>query len=226
MTDFLEEKSRFIEAAIYKLEQQCPVGHLSSCLSCISILTSLYYDSETLFDYEKDIFIFGKGHAGATLYPILVDLGYIEEAELLKYTLPEGLLKLYPDPSIPGFHFITGSLGNSLGYAAGLALAHNPNKKVFVLLGDAELYEGVIWESLLFISHHQLNNLSIIIDRNGTSILGKTEHLLKLEPLESKFRSFGFFVQKTDGTSFQELRSIFSRKQSCPHVIIVNTTTN
>ena len=127
----------------------------------------------------------------------MADLGYFDQAELGKYCTPEGILRLHADASIPGCPYVGGSLGNALGYAAGAA--YQSDQEVYIILGDAELYEGAIWESLIFIAHHNLKNLHIIVDRNGLGILGATEELLKLEPLADKFTSFGFEVATIDG---------------------------
>ena len=94
---------------------------------------------------------------------------------------------------------------------------------MYTLVGDAELYEGSVWETLIFVAHHNINNLRIIIDRNSMGILGKTEELLKLEPLEDKFASFGLDVITVDGHSFDELRDVFSENPTRPQVVIANT---
>ena len=181
----------------------------------------MYYDGETSFNHNEDIVIYSKGHGSPTVYPILVDKGYIKEEELEKYCRPDGMLRLHADHSIPGCYFVGGSLGNGIGYAAGLA--YGSGKNVYAILGDAELYEGSVWESLMFIAHHQINNLHIIVDRNKMGILGKTEELLKLEPLKEKFESFGFEVCEVNGHNFEELRAALSMKDDKPRVIIANT---
>jgi len=219
----LNKKAKQIRKNIFQFKTQSGAGHLASCLSCVDIATSLYYDNKTAFDHKNDILIFGKGHGSPVVYPILVDLGYFPASELEKYCKPEGILRLHADESIPGCYFVGGSLGNGLGYAAGLAHGYK-NKRVYVILGDAELYEGSIWESLIFIAHHKLTNLHIIIDRNGMGILGKTEELLKLEPLADKFKSFGFTVKTIDGHNFNELQAAFSDHSNLlPQVTIANT---
>lgn len=218
----LEKTAKSVRKRIFQFTTKSGWGHLASSLSCVDILASLYYDAKTIFDHKKDILIFGKSHGSPAVYPILVDVGYVAEAELEKYCTPEGLFRMHADGTIPGCHFVGGSLGNGIGYAAGLA--YKSDKNIFVLLGDAELYEGSIWESLMFISHHKLNNLHIVVDRNGLGILGKTEELLKLEPLEEKFRSFGFETRSVDGHSFAELREAFSvQSRDKPQVVIAKT---
>lgn len=218
----LERIAKSVRKRIFQFTTKSGFGHLASSLSCVDILVSLYYDEKTVFNHKKDILIFSKTHGSPVIYPVLVDFGYVEEAELGKYSTPEGILRMHADGSIPGCHYVGGSLGNGLGYAAGLA--YKSNNEVFVLLGDAELYEGSIWESLMFISHNKINNLYVVVDRNGLGILGKTEELLKLEPLADKFKSFGFEVHTVDGHDFGELREVFSlTKPSKPIAVIANT---
>ena len=217
----LEKNAKSVRKRIFEFKTRTKFGHLASCLCCVDILVSLYRDSQTIFNPEEDIFLFSKGHGSPSIYPILADLNIIDESELDKYCEPEGTLRLHADHTIPGCHFIGGPLGNGLGYGAGFA--YGSNKNVYVLVGDAELYEGSIWETLIFVSHHNINNLRIIIDRNSMGILGKTEELLKLEPLEDKFKSFGLDVVTIDGHNFDDLRKVFSKKTEKPQVIIANT---
>lgn len=217
----LETLAKQVRREIFKFKTKTGIGHLASCLSCVDILISLYYDKKTPFNHEKDIVLFSKAHGSPSVYPILADLGYFEKEELDKYCTPEGALRLHSDASIPGCYHVGGSLGNGLGYAAGLA--YDNDKDVYVILGDAELYEGCIWESLIFIAHHNLKNMHLIVDRNQMGILGKTEDLLRLEPLRQKFESFGFKTLTVDGHNFDELREAFLIVGDSPKVIIADT---
>lgn len=221
MNEKLEKIAKSVRRRIFDFKTSSGVGHLASSLSVVDILVSLYYDDINGFDPKKDILIFSKAHGSPAIYPILVDKGLIPTDELDKYCRPEGILRLHSDASIPGCHFVGGSLGNGIGYASGLA--YKNNKKVFVILGDGELYEGSVWESLTFISHHNLNNMTLIVDRNKFSILGDTEKLLRLEPLEEKFKSFGFNVNEIDGHDFTQLKLAFSVISFTPHIVIANT---
>ena len=218
----LEQKSKYCRYELFKFKTSSGSGHLVSSLSCVDILVSLYYDPLINFDKNNDIIIFGKAHGSPAVYPILADLGFFDKSELDKYCQPGGILKLHADKSIPGCHFVGGSLGNGLGHAAGIAMV-NKNINVYCLLGDAELYEGSIWESLLFIAHHKINNLTIVIDRNKYAILGPTESLLKLEPLDKKFEAFNFDVLTIDGHNFDELRNAFVDVTNSPKIIIAKT---
>jgi len=218
----LEEIAKFVRKEIFKFKTKTGNGHLASCLCTADIVVSLYYDIQTPFNHKEDILIFSKAHGSPVIYPILSDLGYFDSDELEKYCTPDGILRLHSDQSIPGCFFVGGSLGNGIGYASGLAFADR-NKKIYVVLGDAELYEGSVWETLMFISHHNLNNIKLIIDRNQLGILGATEELLKLEPLSNKFEAFGFDTLVVDGHNFSELRGAFNKNSEKPIAIIANT---
>ena len=218
----LHSKSQEVRKKIFKFKTQTGNGHLASCLCTVDIATSLYYDDKTKFNHEEDILIFSKAHGSPVIYPILADLGYYPQDELDKYCTPEGILRLHSDQSIPGCHFVGGSLGNGIGYATGVAMA-NRDTNVYVVLGDAELYEGAVWETMMFITHHNLTNIRLIVDRNQLGILGSTEELLKLEPLADKFRSFGFDTHTVDGHDFDALRGVLNIEGDKPLAIIADT---
>lgn len=218
----LEKIAKSVRKEIFKFKTRTGNGHLASCLSTVDVIVSLYYDEKTPFDHKKDILLFSKAHGSPVVYPILADLGYYPKDELDKYCTPEGILRLHSDQSIPGCYFVGGSLGNGIGYAAGLAMARK-DKQVYVVLGDAELYEGAVWETLMFINHHNLNNMTLIIDRNQLGILGATEELLKLEPLADKFISFGFETLVVDGHNFDEIQKSFNHLSTQPKAIIFDT---
>jgi len=217
----LEKIAKSVRRRIFKFKTETGKGHLASCLSLVDLLVSMYYDEKTNFNHKEDIVIYSKGHGSPSVYPILADFGYIDDDELAKYCQPEGKLRLHADKSIPGCHFVGGSLGNGIGYAAGLA--YGTGKNVYAILGDAELYEGSVWETLMFVAHHKINNLYMIVDRNKMGILGKTEELLKLDPLKEKFESFGLEVHEVDGHNFDELRKVLSIKSDNPKMIIADT---
>jgi transketolase len=222
MNHFLEEKAKKTRLEVFKFKTSSGVGHLASSLSCVDVVTSLYYDENVNFDPHKDYLIFSKAHGSPAVYPILADLDFFEVSELEKYCKPGGILKLHSDASIPGCHFVGGSLGNGIGYAAGIALAQK-DKKVFVILGDAELYEGSVWETLIFIAHHKLNNIVLVVDRNKYGILGATEEMLKLESIKDKFISFGFDALEIDGHNFDDLRKSLTYTSEKPVAIIAKT---
>jgi transketolase len=218
----LEAKAKEVRREIFDFKTRTGIGHLATSLSCVDMLISWFYDNETTFDHTKDIVLFGKAHGSPSIYPILAEFGYYPKDELDKYCTPDGILRLHSDGSIPGCHFVGGSLGNGIGYASGLAFA-NRDRDVYIIMGDAELYEGSVWESLIFIAHHKLTNLKIIVDRNGMGTIGETEKLLKLEPLKEKFEGFGFHVNTIDGHDFDDLRSVYSKDNTKVEVTIAET---
>lgn len=222
MKGFLEEKARLTRRTIFDMKTRSGSGHVPTSLSCVDILVSLYYDKKTLFDPKQDVLMFGKAHGSPAVYPILADLGFFDKKELDKYCAPEGILRLHSDWTIPGCYFVGGSLGNGIGYLSGLAFAEKA-KNYYMILGDAELYEGSVWESLVFIAHHNLHNVTLIVDRNGMGTIGETEKMLKLEPLSGKFKAFGLDVATINGHNFDELRATFSKKSTQPRVVIANT---
>lgn len=222
MNKVLKDKAKYIRREIFKFKTSSGVGHLASSLSCVDIITSLYYDDDVIFNPKSDYLIFSKAHGSPSVYPILADLGFFDKDELNKYCQPNGILRLHSDGSIPGCHFVGGSLGNGIGYASGLAKAQK-DKNIYVILGDAELYEGSVWETLIFIAHHNLKNITLIVDRNKYGILGGTEELLRLEPLAKKFEAFGFETVEIDGHDFDSLRNAFVSETDKPKAIIANT---
>jgi transketolase len=222
MNEELKLIAKKVRLEVFKFKTSSGTGHLASSLSCIDIVTSLYYDDKVEFDPKNDFLIFSKAHGSPAVYPILADLGFYDQSELEKYCKPNGILRLHSDSTIPGCHYVGGSLGNGIGYAAGLALGDR-SKKVFVILGDAELYEGSVWETLIFISHYNLTNIVLIVDRNKYGILGSTEETLRLEPLKEKFEAFGFNTLEIDGHDFDDLRTSLSHKSEKPIAIIAKT---
>lgn len=222
MISTLTQYAKQVRFEIFKFKTNSGYGHLASCLSCVDILVSLYLDSESRFDIEHDRVIFSKGHGSPAVYPILSGLGFFSQNELDKYCQKDGILRLHADYSIPGCFYVGGSLGNGIGFGAGLALAR-PWQHFYIILGDAELYEGSVWESLMFINHHQLTNITLIVDRNRFGILGETEKTIKLEPLEDKFSSFGFEVTRIDGHDLDSLRKFFAGKEVKKRILIADT---
>lgn len=207
-------------------------SHIGSIYSCVEIITILFKEFLKLNkkNYKKkkrNKLILSKGHAAAGLYAALAGVGIINKKELTLHCKNGSYMSGHASNSVPGVDFSSGSLGQGLGFAAGIALSNKKaklNYKVYCILSDGELNEGSIWEALLFISHHRLNNLDIIIDRNFYQSIKTTEKTLALEPLDQKLVSFGFHVLKGDGHSFNFLRKALKIKTKLPKVIIAKTT--
>ena len=228
----LNDKSVYIRQSILEAIYHSGKGHIGGAFSCTDILVSLYYGGILKYDSknpkwnQRDRFILSKGHAAIALYAILADTGYYSSSELRLFN-SGGLLGEHPDTNIPGIEINSGSLGHGLGVGAGMALAAKLDKKdyiTYVLLGDGECYEGSIWEAAMFASHHNLDNLITIIDRNGLCIHGLTEEIIALDPLEKKFEAFGFSVTIINGHNFDEILStLSSNKSKKPKLIIADT---
>lgn len=210
------------------------LGHLGGSLSCIDILTVLYFRTlnislELLEDSIRDRFILSKGHASVGLYSILTLKGIIDESLLSTFRRNGSILAGHPEPGIPGIEHGTGSLGHGLSVGIGMALAAKMDKKpykTYVILGDGELQEGSIWEAALSAAHHKLDNLIAIVDRNKLQIDGNTEDILRLGNLNEKWASFGWSVRTINGHSMVELIDTLdsiSFEDKKPSLIIANT---
>lgn len=232
----LKKKAYEIRKKILETCIRAGTGHVTSSMSCVEIMVTLYYGGIMNFDPknpnwpQRDRFIVSKGQASPALYTILADLGYFDAKELDRFAQKNGKFGVHLQKDVPGAELTVGSLGQGFGIAAGIALGAKMNRElymVYTLLGDGECYEGSIWETAMFASHYRLNNLVAIVDRNYLCVTDFTENLIALEPLEKKWESFGWNVRRIDGHSFPELlgslRDVKSRKSSKPLVIIADT---
>ncbi len=209
----LENKAREIRIHIINMIYEAGSGHPGGSLSCVDILTAIYYFSlrHNPLDpnwMERDRFILSKGHAAPALYAVLADLGYFPMKELHSLRKMGSLLQGHPDIRIPGVDVSSGSLGQGLSIGCGIALAgklDNREYRVYTLLGDGECDEGLIWEAAMLASHYKLDNLTAIIDRNGLQIDGPTEKIMRLEPIAGKWKAFGWNVIEIDGNRMIEI---------------------
>ena len=236
LVGFLNEKSRWVRKETLNIHRITKEPRLASSLSCVEIFVVLYYGKIIKFNSsdvkwgKRDRFIISKSHGSIALYPILADLGYVDKKELTKVCKEGSLLGAIPDPNIPGFETINGSLGHGLGVACGIAMAlrrKKRNEKVFVLLGDGELYEGSVWEAIMFAGEHKLDNLIVIIDNNKACMLDYCKNVLDLEPLDKKFKVFRWETKTVDGHDVTQLHNAlkqFKEQKNCkPKVLIANT---
>ena len=231
----LESKSKWLRRTCFEMLLSANQGHPGSILSQIEILISLYYGGiikyfkNEPYHPDRDKIIISKGHAAMSLYPIFADIGYFDKEELKKFGRSDSMLKLFGNISIPGIDCTSGSLGHGLGVGCGFAYsAKMKNAKIntFIILSEGEMYEGSIWESALFASHHSLDNLIVILDRNRNIILGDTEDCLALEPIKDKWASFGFQVEDVDGHSITDIIDTFikfDKTKDKPKLLIANT---
>jgi len=234
--DELGRKANWVRNQILEMIVSANKGHIGGAFSCADILVTLYYGGILRLNpnnpnwSERDRFILSKGHSCTALYVILADLGFFPISELNSYCQKGSMLGGHPDRNIPGIEADTGSLGHGLGIAAGLTLSAKIDKKDYmtiVLLGDGECHEGSVWEAAMFAGHHQLHNLVAIVDRNRQCVTDFTEDCVHLEPLDDKWRAFGWDVKTINGHSFEELLDAFKdfrySKSSRPLAIIANT---
>lgn len=233
---FLEEKALWVRRKALEMAVAANAGHLGGSFSCADIMVALYYGG--ILDVcpnhprwpERDRFILSKGHSSLALYPILADLGFFPMSELDSFAQRGCTLGINPDIYTPGVEMNTGSLGHGLGVGAGMALAGKINRKDFctvVLLGDGECYEGSIWEAALFAAHHELNRLVAIVDYNGLAATDFTKNIIRQEPIEDKWKAFGWNTVSINGHSFPEilqtLKNIHNPKSNKPLAIIAKT---
>ena len=231
----IETISLDLKKKILEISYKKKAHHIGSCLSCIDILTALYFGFMKVKNNQikkNDRFIMSKGHAALSYYLVLMKLKFFSEKFLLnEYLTNNGKLGGHPDMNIKlGIDFSSGSLGNGISVAAGMAYAHKADKqknKVFTLIGDGECNEGIVWETALFAGHHKLNNLFVIIDYNKLQGFGSTNKILNLEPLKSKFQSFNWNVAQVNGHNINKiiksLKKLNKKKNNKPNLIIANT---
>lgn len=209
-------------------------GHPGGSLSCVEILMVLYYYKLRVRPYEpnwpgRDKFIMSKGHASPALYTVLASRGFFNVEEFKSYRKFGGLLQGHVHSSVPGVELSTGSLGQGLSVAGGLAMAGKLRKaefNVYCLMGDGEIQEGSVWEAAMTANQYKLNNLCAIIDANGVQQNGPVEEIKSEKPLPDKWKSFGWQVIEADGHDFQSLFSAFDcfgTENQKPVMIIAHT---
>lgn len=209
-------------------------GHPGGSLSCTDILTYLYFKEMNINPKNpkmenRDRLVLSKGHAAPALYAVLAQRGYFDEKELLNLRQIGSILQGHPDlKKIPGVDMSTGSLGQGVSAAAGMALSakHFGNSfRVFAILGDGEIEEGQVWEAAMFASSKKLNNLVLFIDNNNLQIDGTVEEVNSPYPIDKKFEAFGFNVITIDGNDFDEIESALNKAKNSdkPVAIIAKT---
>ncbi len=233
----LEHIARELRKDIMITAYRGGAGHLASAFSAVEIMTALYFGGILSYDREnpdwenRDKVIVSKGHASLVLYSVLKRIGYLTQEELATFCQPGSVLGGEPKyGDIPGVEATTGSLGHGLSFAAGIAMAHkldNKTSRVYVLLGDGECQEGSVWEAALSAAHHQLDNLTVILDRNQLQAMGDTEDILRLESLKEKWQGFGWVVTEADGHNIGELVQALQKDRAlvkeCPRILIAKT---
>lgn len=210
-------------------------GHPGGSLSAADIFTYLYFkemnvDPKNPHWEDRDRFVLSKGHCCPSLYATLALKGYFDWEELTSLRHVGAMLQGHPDmKGTPGIDMSTGSLGQGVSAACGMALAaklDNKSYRTYTVLGDGEVEEGQVWEAAMFASHNKLDNLVIIVDQNGLQIDGTVEEVAGIEPLDKKFESFGFEVIKIDGHDFTQIASALDKAKTVkgkPTAILAKT---
>ena len=233
--NFLQTKSTDLRKDIVKMICKSKSGHPGGSLSVIDILTALYYDVMNIDvanpkKEDRDRFVLSKGHAAPALYAVLADKGYINK-ELLGTLRQFGSpLQGHPDmKKISGVDISTGSLGQGLSVANGMALAsrlQNIPYRVYVAMGDGELQEGQVWEAAMTSAQYKLDNLTAFVDYNNLQIDGNVSDIMNVASVEDKFKAFGWNVLTIDGHNFQEILDAVEKAKECkgkPTMIVANT---
>ncbi|MBO8129093.1 MAG: transketolase [Peptococcaceae bacterium] len=210
----LEEKARQIRRHVISMLGAAGSGHPGGSLSAADIVTALYFkvmrvDAQNSRWPDRDRFVLSKGHAAPVLYAALAEKGFFPLDELNGLRKLGSPLQGHPDMrKVPGVEMSTGSLGQGLSAASGMALAGKLDGKdyrVYVLLGDGELQEGQVWEAAMAASHYGLDNLTAFIDYNGFQIDGPVEEVMSIDPVAEKWRAFGWHVISIDGHDFGQI---------------------
>ncbi|MBP3255473.1 MAG: transketolase [Clostridia bacterium] len=237
MTDVEELKkiANQVRIDIVNMVYEAKSGHPGGSLSIADILTVLYFnqmniDEKNPKSAQRDRFVLSKGHCAPALYSILIEKGYVPREELKKFRSVEGILQGHPDMNkVPGVDMTTGSLGQGLSVANGMALAskmEHEGYRVYCMLGDGEIEEGQVWEAAMTSNKYKLDNLCAIVDYNGLQIDGKVTEVKGLDDLEGKFKSFGFNTIVIDGNNIEQIIDGFNSAKLCkgkPSVIIAKT---
>jgi transketolase len=227
--------SREIRADALRATTEAGSGHPGGSLSATDIIVTLYWgvlrhDPRNPGWPDRDRFILSKGHAAPALYAVLAKRGYFPREQLHHLREHESMLQGHPDATrTPGVEVSSGSLGNGLSIASGIASAlklDGRGSRVYVLLGDGECDEGLVWEAAMFAAHRRLDNLTAIVDRNGLQIDGPTEKVVSIEPIADKWAAFNWHVICVNGHDYAQLQAAFEEAKKTtgkPTVIVADT---
>ncbi len=230
----LKIKSVTYRKKILQYITNAKAGHTGGSLSCIDILNVLYNEiinvnPENFSLPDRDRYIQSKGHCVEALYVVLADKGFFAEEELNTLCRYQSHFIGHPTKKIIGVEQNTGALGHGLSLSVGTAIAaklDNKNFKVFTLMGDGELPEGSNWEAALTAAHYKLDNLCAIVDKNTLQITGATKDVCNTDPLDEKWKSFGWSVKEVNGNDVEALKNILQTlpfEKDKPSLLIANT---
>ena len=211
-------------------------GHIGGCFSVIDLMVSIYsnflkFDSNNPNWPERDYLILSKGHCCLALYAILNHFNFFDDDVLKKYSINGGIVGGHPKKGdAPGIEATTGSLGHGLGLGNGIALGVKKNKKnnkIFIVMSDGEMNEGSVWESVLFAAQQKLKNIYVILDNNNQISLDSLDNILSIEPIDEKFRDFGWNVERINGHDHNQIHNaleiLTQNKIDKPNILIADT---
>ena len=231
----LEKIAAEVRVGVVKAIHNAGSGHPGGLLSAADIVTALYF-SEMNVDPKnpkmegRDKFILSKGHAGPVQYSALALKGYFPVEDFMTLRKLGSKFQGHPDMNkVPGIEMSTGSLGQGFAAAGGMAIANKLNNdpgRIYVLLGDGEIQEGIVWEAAMSAAHYKLDNMVGILDYNGLQIDGRNEDVMTVAPVADKFRAFGWNVLEINGHDFEEILDAFAKARECkgkPTMIVAKT---
>jgi transketolase len=229
--DELQELSRQIRIDVVKSVGAAKSGHVGGSVSCAEILATLYFDamrSDPALPAEaRDKCVLSKGHAAPALYSVLAHRGYFPREELLSLRQLGSRFQGHPDmKKTPGVDASTGSLGQGVSIAVGMALGarlKGSAQKIFALVGDGEAQEGQFWEAMMAAAHFRLSNLTVIMDNNGLQIDGANDDIMSLGDIQAKLAAFGFHVIEVDGHDIRDLLAAYAARSLQPKFILAHT---
>ena len=234
-TQELSKVCRQVRRDIITMTANAGSGHPGGSLSAVELMTSVFFnhmrvDPSNPHDPDRDRFVLSKGHAAPALYSVLANRGFFPVDELKTLRHIGSRLQGHPNMNLtPGVDMSTGSLGQGVSTAAGMALGAKRlgnGVRVYTLLGDGEIEEGQVWEAMMFASHYKLDNLLVFVDNNNLQIDGAVSDVMSPYPIDEKFAAFGLFVQTVDGHDFDAIDAAVKRaeqEKGRPSAIVLKT---
>ena len=231
----LELHANHMRQNIIKMVHEAKCGHPGGSLSATDILIEIYFRQmhiceENLYTYKRDRFVLSKGHAAPALYAVLAEKGLLPEEDLLTLRKLDSMLQGHPNMNyVAGVDMTTGSLGQGISAAVGMAMANKLDKvdyRIYAMLGDGEIQEGQVWEAAMAASHYKLDNLCAVVDNNNLQIDGDIRKVMNPTPIDEKFKAFGWHVINVDGHNFDELHAAFEEAKTIkgkPTCIVAHT---
>lgn len=234
--EFLKEKARQIRIGAVKAVYSAGAGHPGGSLSIADIMAYLFFEEMNIDPknpkmQNRDRFVLSKGHASPALYATLAERGFFDKELLLTFRKSGSILQGHPDMKhAPGVDMSTGSLGQGISAACGMAVSaklSGDSYRVYAMLGDGEIEEGQVWEAAMFARHYKLDNLCAFVDFNGLQIDGPITEVIDPTPIDEKFKAFGWNVICINGNDFDEIEKALKAAKECkgqPTAIIAKTT--